>query len=364
MNYHHDEWIRKQVKRHYQEALKLYDERRIVGVFLQGSQNYGLDTEYSDVDTKLIVIPSWDDIIFNRKPVSTTHILDNDEHLDAKDIRLMFQTFRKQNVNFLEILFTPYKKLSPYYTDLWSQLTTPENREMIAHYNPVQAVRTMCGMCSEKLHALEHLYPSKVDVIERYGYDPKQLHHIIRMTEYIKRYIAGEPYEACLRSRQPVHLRDIKLKPLPLDEARALATTQYQLAKQMYEQYRDSQSERVNPDVEVLLNRTQSDIVQRYLMCEWHADDDHMCDNLHCQHRICVQPTRTYLFAPFTHRGLQGTAEYDAEDDVWYGKILNTSDLVTYEATAPEFLESSFRDAVDDYLLYLEELINRETTNK
>lgn len=340
MNYHHDEWIIKQVKRHYQEALKLYDERRIVGVFLQGSQNYGLDTEYSDVDTKLIMIPSWDDIIFNRKPVSTTHILDNDEHLDAKDIRLMFQTFRKQNVNFLEILFTPYKKLSPYYTDLWSQLTTPENREMIARYNPVQAVRTMCGMCSEKLHALEHLYPSKVDVIERYGYDPKQLHHIIRMTEYIKRYIAGEPYEACLRSRQPVHLRDIKLKPLPLAEARALATTQYQLAKQMYEQYRDSQSERVNPDVDVLLNRTQSDIVQRYLMIEWGN------------------------YAAFSHRGFKGSANYDAEDDVWYGRILNTSDLVTYEAPAPEYLEPSFRDAVDDYLLYREELTNRETTDK
>ena len=356
MNYHHDEWIIKQVKRHYQEALKLYDERRIVGVFLQGSQNYGLDTEYSDVDTKLIVIPSWDDIIFNRKPISTTHILDNDEHLDAKDIRLMFQTFRKQNVNFLEILFTPYKKLSPYYTDLWNQLTTPENREMIAHYNPVQAVRTMCGMCSEKLHALEHLYPSKVDVIERYGYDPKQLHHIIRMTEYIKRYIAGEPYEACLRSRQPVHLRDIKLKPLPLVEARALATTQYQLAKQMYEQYRDSQSECVNPDVDVLLNQTQADIVQRYLMGEWHMDNEQMCDHSHCEHCCRVQPRKTDLYAPFSYRGLQGSADYDAEDEVWHGHILNIPDLVTYEAPAAEYLESSFQDAVDDYLMLLDHL--------
>jgi hypothetical protein len=48
-----------QVKRHYDEACKLLPEDRIVGVFLQGSQNYGLDYEGSDIDTKCIVLPIW-----------------------------------------------------------------------------------------------------------------------------------------------------------------------------------------------------------------------------------------------------------------------------------------------------------------
>lgn len=34
-NYHSDEWIMEQVNRHYQEALTLFPEDRIVGVFLQ-----------------------------------------------------------------------------------------------------------------------------------------------------------------------------------------------------------------------------------------------------------------------------------------------------------------------------------------
>ena len=50
------------VKEHYTEALSRFSEDRIVGVFLQGSQNYGLDYEGSDVDTKLIVVPSFEDV--------------------------------------------------------------------------------------------------------------------------------------------------------------------------------------------------------------------------------------------------------------------------------------------------------------
>ena len=94
---------------HYNEALEYFPKNNIVGIFLQGSQNYRLETEFSDVDTKLMVTPTLDEICFNRAPHSTTHVRANDEHIDFKDIRLMLQTFRKQNLNFLEILFTDYK---------------------------------------------------------------------------------------------------------------------------------------------------------------------------------------------------------------------------------------------------------------
>ena len=132
-NYHTDQWIMAQVERHYREALMRYPEHRIIGVFLQGSQNYGLDYEGSDIDTKCILAPSWEDLCFNRKAVSTTHVLDNEEHLDAKDIRLYMQCFRKQNLNFVEILFTPYKIINPLYREFWNELI--ENNEQIAHYD-------------------------------------------------------------------------------------------------------------------------------------------------------------------------------------------------------------------------------------
>lgn len=66
-----------------------------VGLFLQGSQNYNLDYEGSDIDTKAIMLPSFSDFVLNAKPLSTTHIMENNEHVDFKDIRLMFDCIKK-----------------------------------------------------------------------------------------------------------------------------------------------------------------------------------------------------------------------------------------------------------------------------
>lgn len=191
-----EEMIMKRVQDHYNEALEHFDESRIVGVFLQGSQNYGLDYEGSDVDTKLIVVPSFKDICLNKKPVSTTHVRANDEHTDWKDIRLYMETFRKQNLNFLEILFTDFYILNPAYAAEWMRLV--EHREEIARMNVYRAVKSMKGIALEKYHAMEHRYPTKADIIDAYGYDGKQVSHLIRVDDYLERYINGESYLSCL----------------------------------------------------------------------------------------------------------------------------------------------------------------------
>ena len=67
-----------------------------VFISLYGSQNYNCDTKDSDHDYKAIVMPTLDDFVFNKKPVST--IVDYENGLcDVKDIRLMFHQFKKQN---------------------------------------------------------------------------------------------------------------------------------------------------------------------------------------------------------------------------------------------------------------------------
>ena len=208
------------VKEHFEESLLHFSEDQIVGVFLQGSQNYGLDLPGSDVDTKLIVVPSFKEIALNSKPVSTTHIRANEEHIDFKDIRLYMETFRKQNLNFLEILFTPYEIVNPLYKEQWDRLVVA--REQIAHMNPWRAVKSMKGIAMEKYHAMEHEYPSKLDVLAKYGYDGKQVHHLLRVEDYLERYIAGELYEECLiptPSKQE-HLLDYKKQLIPLEIAR------------------------------------------------------------------------------------------------------------------------------------------------
>ena len=216
-----EEKIMSRLREHYDESLKYFKEEQIVGCFLQGSQNYELDYEGSDIDTKLSVVPSFKDICLNKKPVSTTHVRANEEHTDWKDVRLYMETFRKQNLNFLEILFTDFYIINPMYAEQWNRLV--QCREQIARMNKHRAVKSMKGIAMEKYHAMEHRYPAKVDIIDKYGYDGKQVSHLDRVDDYLERYISGVAYKDCLiprPSRRPRMWNYKMLNRIPLEQAR------------------------------------------------------------------------------------------------------------------------------------------------
>lgn len=247
---------------HYQEALQYFPEERIVGIFVQGSQNYSLDLPTSDLDTKLIVTPSFKDIALNHKPVSTTHIRANDEHIDWKDIRLYCECFYKQNLNFLEILFTPYTIINPLYQEQWNRLV--KEREAIAHMNPVRAVKTMKGIAMEKYHAMEHPYPSKLEILARYAYDPKQLHHLVRVDNYLTRYINGVSYQDCLipEPEMKKFLLDIKQGNWELAAARQLAEQSLAHVTALADEFCAERAEEEDPAMRELLTDVQYNIMK------------------------------------------------------------------------------------------------------
>ena len=258
----HDK-IMKRVQEHYDEALQYFPEEQIVGVFLQGSQNYELDYAGSDVDTKLIVVPSFKDICLNRKPVSTTHVRENEEHTDWKDIRLYMETFRKQNLNFLEILFTDFYIINPMYKEEWDRLVAA--REFIARMNVYRAVKSMKGIAMEKFHAMEHRYPTKADIIDKYGYDGKQVSHLIRVYDYLRRYIAGESYEDCLRPSPDLvpRIMDYKmLDRISLEEARAEALHYKALVEDLSDKFCDGKEDYEVPWVRDLLEDVSYNIMK------------------------------------------------------------------------------------------------------
>lgn len=225
----------------------------VLGVFLQGSQNYNLAYDDSDIDTKAIIIPSFEDFVLNKKPVSTTLILPSTEHIDLKDIRLMHECFRKQNINFVEILFTKYKYLNPDYKEIYQPMF--DNNERIAHYNNYASVNCIAGMVYEKHKAMEHPYPTLKDKIEKYGYCNKQLHHIVRCREFLGRYINGESYENCLISNIPDRLIRIKSEYVySLEEARQLANKIEKEVKFIKEEYMNNHPLIIDKNVEKIMN--------------------------------------------------------------------------------------------------------------
>ena len=234
---------------------------RVLGIFLQGSQNYCLDYEGSDVDTKAIVIPSFEDFVLNKQPASTTLILPSNEHVDVKDIRLMNQCFKKQNINFIEILFTKYKYMNPNYVTLYQPMF--DNNEKIAHYNNYAAVNCIAGMVYEKHKAMEHPYPTLKDKIEKYGYDNKQLHHIVRCEEFLRRYIDGVPYAECLIPNGPEHLIEIKSTyTYSLEEARDVANYCERTVKRIKQQYMDTHPVVIDSEVDEIMNNVLFDVLK------------------------------------------------------------------------------------------------------
>lgn len=257
-----EEAIMDRLQEHY-DYIK--DDYEVVGIFLQGSQNYELDYSGSDIDSKAIVLPTFEDIVFNRR-LSTTLILENGEHIEVKDVRLMFNTFKKQNINFLEILFTKFFILNEDYRVAFEQLT--KNAELIAHYDSHAAVRCMSGMSMEKYKALKHPYPSTIAKIEKYGYDPKQLHHIVRMYEFIYRYTKGEPFADCLLTKEKESLMQIKLGYKSLEEAEVIAAALSTTTKRLKDEYIANNPQVINSEAEVLLNTVMVDLMKTSLAKE------------------------------------------------------------------------------------------------
>lgn len=176
--------ILNRLQEHWKYASQFYDENRFLGIFLYGSQNYGMDSEDSDIDSKIIILPSFNDFCLNSNMISKELRLENEEHIEIKDIRLFREMFMKQNINFLEILYTEYFILNPKYENLFN-LYFINNREDIAHYDRGKALMSISG---QLLHTL------KQD-----QYDNKKLYNAARLYYFLEDYFKDLPYEKCLK---------------------------------------------------------------------------------------------------------------------------------------------------------------------
>jgi len=55
------------------------------------------------------------------------------------------------------------------------------------------------------------------------------------------------------------------------------------------------------------------------------------------------------------YKGYVGVAEVDTEAGIIHGEVVNTRDVITFQATSMRELEKVFRESVDDYLAFCRE---------
>ena len=262
-----DEEIQARVQWHLESALGRIKEEAYdwFVICAQGSMNYGLMDEKSDVDTKMLVIPSLRHMALNKKPMSTTLVFENDEHCDVKDVREYFKIVRKENINFIEIFFTKYFIVNPKYTDLWYDLCV--NREEIARANEYRFLKCAKGMVHEKEHALCHPYPSKLDILEKYGWDGKQLSHAARVMCFADAFICeGYPYEKCLCNEDlnPT-LMELKRNQFPKtkEEAVKMMEGYIRIMDAIESEMNVGRKDKFDPEISELLDNVLVELISR-----------------------------------------------------------------------------------------------------
>ena len=174
----------------------------------------------------------------------------------------MLPIFKKQNMNFIEILFTKYKFLNPEYEELFKPVL--EAREAIARYNDFAAINCQVGMIYQKYKALEHPYPTLLDKIEKFGYDPKQLHHILRGLDFLEQFVEGKPYEECMIPRNRDYILEVKKGIHTLDEARNIADEAVKRAEKIKDNYfLERKNPTINNEVSSLLDDVMIKILKK-----------------------------------------------------------------------------------------------------
>lgn len=209
----------KEFAAHHAFVCAEYGEKNVFATMLYGSQNYGLATPESDVDTKVMVLPSLHEVALGSDMVSVEHKV-GDALTNVKDVRMMFKNFLKSNINFLECLFTEYTVVNPTYQTFWDELYAA--REFVATSQPSKLMHAARGMAKQKYAAFEKPYAGKLDVLEKYGYDPKQLHHLARLRFFMNTFMWCNSFEESLQPHpeQFEFLMALKATPLPYEEAK------------------------------------------------------------------------------------------------------------------------------------------------
>lgn len=151
---------------------KVLEEKgyNVIYIGLYGSQNYNLSDEKSDIDVKAIILPTLENIIF-RKVTSKTIECENG-NIDVKDLITFYDVIKKGNFSYVESIDTKYFIGDKYIKELFSQ------------FRP--NFKSILGAMYEKRKALTHEYPSKHIEFQKWGFDPKQHHHILRLYDLLE----------------------------------------------------------------------------------------------------------------------------------------------------------------------------------
>lgn len=163
------------------------ENRRLAFRGRVGSHEYNLNTKDSDEDYKVFVLPTFDELYYNKTYSSQEIGLKVD--VDAHDIRKLGDLFTKANLNFLEVLYSDDVKVNPEFPILNEIFGM---RDEIVVMNLAQLFRACRGMSKNKMSLLEKGTEGTQHLVDLHGYDTKQAQHAFRSLNFLNRFYRTE----------------------------------------------------------------------------------------------------------------------------------------------------------------------------
>lgn len=150
----------------------------VLGVFLYGSQNYNLDTDDSDVDSIVVLVPSIKSLLCE-KEVSTTYELE-DHHIVVKDLKAFNKNLLTLSPMAVEPLFSQWEWINGKYKYLWDTY----------YHQHAQKIAMACpAIFYDKVRAMIRA------MARRYSLTGKQYIHCCRLVRLLQQLAAGEDYD-------------------------------------------------------------------------------------------------------------------------------------------------------------------------
>ncbi len=329
--------IFKTIKEYNKKLINLGYEVLFMG--LKGSQNYNLDTEHSDVDVIAVVKPQK----YSRTKISTK-VSFGDKNADEAQVCDIFEfakQVRKGNCSYIEVINSDFKigKLPAEF------------------YNAKTNVKSYYHMMMQKYHALDKQFESKKDIIAKYGYDPKQLHHIVRLYHLLENYFYANADENNVKvTDEELKKYLISLKLEPIEGFRELADNYINNAKQIQMQLDEFVENDISDEViyqyledldnKIIKNQIAEVVSDTYTILNnnqyLETSFTELLEHLHKHFNIDIRNIDTHAK---TIKANKPTDDFDMLDKV-YSDFLS---IILYEHTKEAIRAIAINRGIDDY---------------
>lgn len=162
-----------------EEAAKEHGYQCVLMTTLVGSQNYGLETPESDVDTYSFVLPNYMNFIRGTQPLSKEFNFTDGSKACVKDLRLAFDLLRRPSPNSIECFLSSYKIYDDKFSVIFNEYL---NNKTILYYLTHANINNMANATTGSIVGLHG----------RNMNEGKRLANAIRLQAMLKKYLNSQ----------------------------------------------------------------------------------------------------------------------------------------------------------------------------